>query len=367
MSFGARALIRLGALSHNLSVIKQAAPDAAVMAVVKANAYGHGLVIVAEALADADSLAVARLSEAQVLRDAGIEKPVVILSGVYCAAELQRSSAMVCELVVHCEAQIELLEANPDYAVTVWLKLDTGMNRLGFPIAEADVLMQRLNACAAVRELRLMTHLANADDTNDPKTDAQLQQFAAVTGSFSGDISIANSGGIFGWSRAVKPDNLSSTSRVWIRPGIALYGVSPFPEKNGSELGLQPVMRFESTLISVKPIAAGATVGYGGEWAAERDTALGIVSAGYGDGYTRYLPSGTPVFVNGRAVPLVGVVSMDSAAVDLGPSSGDSVGDIVELWGDAIPVEEVARKAGTTAYQLVCGVMNREASSVISS
>ena len=365
MSFGARALIRLGALSHNLAVIKKAAPGAAIMAVVKANAYGHGLAVVAGALSDADSFAVARLAEAQVLRDAGIRQPIVILAGVYSAAELLQSSKLECELVVHSESQIEMLEAHPELSATAWLKLDTGMNRLGFPVSEAQALVSRLNGCPAVSELRLMTHLANADDTSDPKTEQQLSKFAAVARSFQGDISIANSGGIFGWPQAVQPEYLGPTSRVWVRPGISLYGVSPYPEKNGTDLGLQPVMQFESKLVAVRPVSRGATVGYGGKWAAEHDTVLGVVSAGYGDGYTRYLPSGTPVFINGRRVPLAGVVSMDIAVVDLGPSATDRVGDVVELWGDAIPVEEVSRQAGSMAYQLVCGVMNREASSVV--
>ena len=365
MSFGARALIRLGALSHNLSVIRKKAPGAAVMAVVKANAYGHGLAVVANALPDADCFAVARLAEACALREAEIDQPIVILSGVYSESELLRSCELDCDLVVHCEIQIELLEAHPELAATVWLKLDSGMNRLGFPISEADELIGRLSKCLAVRELRLMTHLANADDTDDPKTGQQLAQFESVAQSFQGDISIANSGGIFGWPQSVQPAYLDPGSRVWVRPGIALYGVSPYPDRNGADLGLQPVMRFESKLIAVKPVTSGSVVGYGGEWVAERDTVLGIISAGYGDGYTRYLTSGTPVYINGRTVPLAGAVSMDSAAVDLGPGANDKIGDVVELWGDEIPVEEVARQAGSLSYQLVCGVMNREASSVL--
>jgi len=365
VSFGARALIRLGALSHNLSLIKMAAPDTAIMAVVKANAYGHGLTVVAAALSDADSLAVARLVEARALREAGIRQPIVILSGVYSATELQQACRLECELVVHCEMQIEQLEAHPRLSAIVWLKLDTGMNRLGFPVATAATTISRLRRCPAVRELRLMTHLANAHDRSNPATGQQLALFATVARTFQGEISIANSGAIFGWPQALRPDYLGATSRAWIRPGIALYGISPYPERDGPDFGLQPVMQFESRLIAAKPINKGATVGYGGEWIAERDTILGVVSAGYGDGYTRFLPSGTPVFINGRRVPLVGAVSMDSAAVDLGPASTDNIGDAVELWGGAIPVEEVARKAGSTAYQLVCGVLHREASSVV--
>ncbi len=365
MSFGARALIRLGALSHNYSVIKKKAPDAAIMAVVKANAYGHGLIDVAGALPDVDSFAVARLAEALALRESGILQPIVILSGVYSDEDLLTACVSGCEVVVHCLPQIERLEAHQELRAIVWLKLDTGMNRLGFPISDGAPLIARLNACPAVAELRLMTHLANADNTDDPMTDKQLRQFAAIASTFQGDISIANSGGIFGWTQSVRPDYLQPTSRVWVRPGIALYGISPYPDKNGADLGLRPVLQFESRLVAVKPVARGDRVGYGGTWIAERDSTLGIISAGYGDGYTRYLPAGTPVSINGRLAGLAGVISMDLAAVDLGPAAEDRVGDIVVLWGDAIPVEEVARRAKSLSYQLICGVMNREASSVV--
>lgn len=365
MSFGARALIRLGALSHNYSVIKKKASDAAIMAVVKANAYGHGLIDVAGALPDVDSFAVARLAEALALRESGILQPIVILSGVYSDEDLLTACVSGCEVVVHCSEQIERLEAHPELRAIVWLKLDTGMNRLGFPISGATPVIERLNACPAVAELRLMTHLANAHNTDDPMTDNQLRQFASIASTFQGDISIANSGGIFGWPQSVRPDYLQPTSRVWVRPGIALYGISPYPDKNGADLGLRPALQFESRLIAVKPVARGDRVGYGGTWIAEHNSILGIIAAGYGDGYTRYLPAGTPVFINGRLAGLAGVVSMDLAVVDLGPAAEDRVGDIVVLWGDAIPVEEVARRAQALSYQLICGVTNREASSVV--
>ena len=269
-----------------------------------------------------------------------------------------------CELVVHTEQQIELLEARSDLRLTVWLKLDTGMHRLGFPVTRAVELIDRLRACSAVAELRLMTHLANADDPRDQKTDSQLAAFADVAESFDGDISIANSGGIFGWPTAVRPPYVAAGASIWIRPGIALYGISPFPELNGADLGLQPAMQFESRLIAVKDIRAGDSVGYGGRWRADKDTTIGIISAGYGDGLTGYLASGTPVMVNGNIVPLVGAVSMDMAAVDLGPNSDDHSGDPVLIWGEELPVEDIARRAGILAYQLVCGVMHRENSSI---
>lgn len=365
MSFGARALIRLAALRHNMQLIRSKAPDAKVMAVVKANAYGHGMVVVARALSDADSFAVARLPEALELREHGITQPIVLLSGVNSTDELVAAINADCEIVVHEGAQIGLLEGHSGAPARVWLKIDTGMNRLGFPIKRASELIVNLRGMPAVRELRLMTHLANADDRQDSKTVRQLAAFAKIAAEFDGDKSIANSGGIFGWQQAVTPDYAAANGAMWIRPGIALYGISPFPGCDGRDLGLQPVMQFESRLVAIKDVRAGQRVGYGGSWVASQDTRIGIVSAGYGDGYTRYLPSGTPVLINGRRVPLAGAVSMDMAAVDLGQDSTDRVGDRAILWGDDIPVEEIARQAGSLSYQLVCGIMNREESAVV--
>jgi len=367
VSFGARALIRLAALQHNLRIIRDQVPGARVMAMVKANAYGHGLVVVARALPDVDSFAVARLPEALELRRHGIRQPLVLLSGVFASDELEAAVDAGCEIVVHHEAQLALLESHRGRPAVVWLKIDTGMNRLGFAPDLVPALLARLGSIPAAGELRLMTHLANADDRSDVRTESQLAAFSAIADGFDGHISIANSGGIFGWPEAGLPAYLGDASRIWIRPGIALYGISPFPDINGAELGLRPVMQFESRLVAVKSVRKGDRVGYAGSWLAEHDTTIGIVSAGYGDGYTRYLPSGTPVLVNGRRVPLAGYVSMDMSAVDLGPQAVDKVGDRVVLWGDELPVEEIARKAGSLAYQLVCGVMNREESAVVES
>lgn len=336
------------------------------MAVVKANAYGHGLEAAAGALSGADSLGVARLREALRLRDAGVTKPIVLLSGVYDAQGLDTALTAGAELVVHTEQQVELLEASAAAETVVWLKVDTGMRRLGVAVEEVDDLVGRLRACRAVGELRLMSHFASADRRDDDTTPRQLASFRSVADRFDGDISIANSPAIFGWTDLV---NEFASSRpagsTWVRPGLCLYGISPFAEGCGAELGLEPAMTFESQLIAVKPIRAGDKVGYGGTWAAPADTTLGLVSAGYGDGYLRFLPSGTPVLVNGRRVPLAGVISMDIAAVDLGSDATDRVGDRVLLWGTELPVEEVARCAGTIPYQLVCAVTNREDSLVV--
>ncbi len=364
MSFGARIRIRLGALQHNFSLLKGAAGGARICSVIKANAFGHGLLAVAAGLPETDSFAVARLNEARMLRHSGIEKPVVLLAGVMSADDLQLALRLDCELVVHNRLQLELLEASGHGNAIVWLKIDTGMHRLGIDPSDAACYLTRLRACRAVRDVRLMSHLANADNTTDPMTTRQLQIFNQVAADFTGDISVANSAAILGWQEAC---GLASAdrSRIWVRPGIAMYGISPFPKQRGADLGLQPVMQFESHLIAVKSVRKGDAVGYGGTWKAHHDTIIGVVSAGYGDGYPRFLPSGTPILVNGRRVPMAGIVSMDMLAVDLGPDAVDQPGDTVVLWGDELPAEEVAACAGTIAYQLICGVTHRESSEVI--
>jgi alanine racemase len=366
VSFGARALIRLGALRHNLEVLRSVAPGARVMAVIKANAYGHGLVPVAKHLEAADSLAVARLPEAQLLRESGIDKPVVLLAGVSTEEELGEAFDQGFELVVHDVEQVGLLERATGSGGTVWLKVDTGMNRLGFAPADAPELLRRLNAAAAVNDLRLMTHFSSADELENPVTESQINAFAPVTRNFPGAVSIANSPASLGWPQVVDARaRLGFGGDFWIRPGISLFGISPFADRTGRELGLKPVMQFEARLIAVKPLHAGARVGYKGAYTSERDTTLGIIAAGYGDGYTRHFRSGTPVLLNGRRVPLVGIVSMDMCAVDLGAAATDRVGDIATLWGDDLPVEEVAPWADAISYELVCGVMNREDSEIV--
>ena len=231
------------------------------------------------------------------------------------------------------------------------------MNRLGFDPDDAAALIDRLQGLESVAELRLMSHLASADDRGNAATTAQLERFSRVIEGFAGAVSVANSAGALAWP-ALPGD-------VWIRPGILLFGLSPFDDQTGIDLGLQPVMQFEARLIATKPLAEGALVGYKGTYQASADSVIGIISAGYGDGYTRHFKTGTPVLINGRRVPLIGNVSMDMIAVDLGPESTDRVGDLAVLWGDGLPIEEVAPWADAIPYDLVCGVMNREASEIV--
>lgn len=366
MSFGARALIRLGALEHNLEVVRRATPGLKVMAVIKANAYGHGMVPVAQHLSDVDAFAVARVPEALELRANGVDAKVILLAGVMNTTELAAAMQHDFEPVVHCPMQLDLLDHSFGGKVNVWLKFDTGMNRLGFDPADAPEIMERLRTLPGVNELRLMTHLSSADELDGLTTTEQLDRFRAIASGFDGDVSIGNTPGSLGWSeiRDAK-EEFGFQGDNWIRPGIALFGVSPFAEKTGGEIGLKPVMQFEARLISVKPLRAGALVGYKGAYMSGADTMLGVISAGYGDGYSRHFRSGTPVLINNRKVRLIGNVSMDMITVDLGADANDKVGDIATLWGDGLPVEEVAPWANAIPYELVCGVMNREDSEIV--
>lgn len=347
-----RVVVDLAALGHNLQVIRETAPDCRVMAVIKANAYGHGLVAVARALRDADALAVARIDEALTLRSAGVGNEIVLLEGVFSRAELDLAAQYQLTQVVHNFEQLAWLETYPGpQRLRCWLKVDTGMHRLGFTRAECANALQRISACKALRgQPGLMTHLASAELADDVLTGRQLEEFEALCRGASGDVSSANSAAVF----------LRPRTRIgWVRPGLALYGVSPLPGSTGSELGLQPAMRFETRLIAVKSLTAGDSVGYNSTWSAGSPTRMGIAAVGYGDGYLRSFCNGTPVLVAGERASIIGRVSMDMIAVDLGLRSDAKVGDQVLLWGPELPVESLAESAGTIAYELLCNVSAR--------
>ena len=322
------------------------------MAVIKANAYGHGLVPAAKALAETDGFSVARLDEGLALRAAGLANRILLLVGVFSSEQLAVAAQQRFDLMVHSVEQLELLEARAGSAViSAWIKVDSGMNRLGFRVehfADAYARLRRIANVAA--DPTLVTHLANADDRRDTKTVAQLQAFAAATAALPGERSIANSAALLAW-----PD----TRADWVRPGLVLYGVSPFPSGTGADLGLRPAMTLQTEVIAVKEVREGETVGYGGAWRAARDSRMAVVAAGYGDGYPRSVESGTPLLVNGRRAPIVGRVSMDMITVDVTDLPGVATGDPVVLWGDGVPVEEIARHAGTIPYELICGVSQR--------
>ncbi len=349
------ASIDLGALKHNLQKVREWAPRSRVMAVIKANAYGHGLVPVARALESADAFAVARVDEGLTLRDAGIAHRTVLLEGVFDSSQLEAAAAASFELVVHTEEQLELLRAAPPGAsFRVWLKLDTGMNRLGFKGASFAAAHAVLSGLLAVRQpVNLFTHFSSADDTDVPTTKAQLQAFGAATATLCGERSIANSAGLLGFAES---------QADWVRPGLLLYGASPFPGTLGTDYGLKPVMTLHSRVIAVKHLQPGERVGYGGAWTASRPTLLAVAAVGYGDGYPRSLDSGSPVLVNGERAPLAGRVSMDMIGIDVtGLRTAPTLGDPVTLWGEGLPVEEIAVWADTIPYELLCGISQRVA------
>ncbi len=349
----AYALLDLDAVRHNLQVVKQHAPSARIMAVIKANAYGHGLIRVAEALLeDVDAVAVARADEGIRLRKAGFNKPITVLEGFVCGEELENLYEFDLDAVIHSPQQIELLRGRHGKGrISVWLKMDTGMNRLGFKGGDFGRAYQSLEGCSGINwPVGLMTHLANADDLEDGKTLRQIALFQEAVKNYPGPRSIANSAAIMGWT-----DSLTD----WVRPGIMLFGCSPFADTEAAKLELKPVMSLHSRLIAVKRLEMGESVGYGGSWVCEKDTLLGVVAIGYGDGYPRYAKSGTPVLVNGQTVPLIGRVSMDMITVDLETQPDAKPGDPVTLWGSDLPVEKIALAAGTIPYTLLCGITQR--------
>jgi alanine racemase len=352
---GPRARVHLEALRHNLRVAREAAPNARVIAVVKANAYGHGLVPVAAALRQADALAVARLGEAVALRDAGVDSRLIVLEGPFSAEELALAARHRLDIVVHSVWQIELLEAwQGPPGFEVWVKMDTGMNRLGFRIEQFAAARARLERSGAVQfPLRLMTHLAVADDPQATGTTRlQIERFRELADGLGLECSVANSAGVL----ATRESHFD-----WVRPGIMLYGISPFAQRPARDFGLMPAMALETSIIAVRSVHAGEAVGYGSTWVARRDSSVAIAAVGYADGYPRHLGNGTPVWLLQGEALLAGRVSMDMIAIDVTHCDRVEVGETVQLWGDRLPVERIATLAGTIPYELVCGISQRVA------
>lgn len=346
------ATIDLAALRHNLAQVRRHAPHSRVMAAIKADAYGHGAVHVARALGDdVDSFAVACLEEALVLREAHLRCKVALLEGILSMEEAKLSLRHELQVVVHDRWQLALLEQLPQGArVALWFKLDSGMHRLGFPLADVPGLWERLRARPDWEFCGWITHLASADETDNPATREQVAAFTHALQGLPGPRSIGNSAGLMAWPEA----------RVdWVRPGLMLYGASPLPGKTGDEVGLRPAMTLASRLIAIRRYPKDAAIGYGAAYRCPEDMAVGVAAVGYADGYHRALPSGTPVLVRGRRVPIVGRVSMDMISVDLRGAPDAQVGDGVTLWGPGLPVEDIAGRAGTVAYELLCGLTQR--------
>ncbi|MGH8177915.1 MAG: alanine racemase [Steroidobacter sp.] len=346
-----QATIDCAALRNNLAVVRRFAPRSRVMAAVKANAYGHGLIPAARALASADAFGLARINEALILRTAGITHPLVLLEGVATAEDLAAAAANRLEIVVHSFEQIAMLEEfDGVHRFAVWLKLDSGMHRLGLAPRDFVPANARLNRCRAVESVRLMTHLAAAEALDSSYTRQQLDLFNAATEGLDAERSIANSAGLIAWPE---------TRVDWVRPGLMLYGMSPMRETSAEQLGLRAAMTLSTRLIALGEVKEGEVVGYGGVWRAARDSRIGIAAIGYGDGYPRGMHAGAPILVNGQEVTLAGRVSMDMTAIDLTDLPHAKVGDEVTLWGEHLPAERVARYADTLGYELVCRVTER--------
>jgi alanine racemase len=342
-----RAAISAGAISHNLSVARRHAGSAKVWAVIKANAYGHGLERAARAARAADGFAVLDFEEAACLRRAGLAQPILLLEGMFERDDVALVAQHRLTPVIHRREQIEMLAAAAA-PVDVYLKVNSGMNRLGFAGNDVAGAYQALAAHPRVKSITLMTHFADADGATG--IDAQLERFARLTKSFRGARSLANSAALLRSPQA-RGD--------WVRPGIMLYGCSPFADQSAQALGLRPAMTLTSEIIAVQQLAAGDGVGYGFAFRAERPMRIGVVACGYADGYPRHAPAGTPILVNGQRTRTVGRVSMDMITLDLSELPQASLGSAVTLWGEGLSADEVGAAAGTLSYELLCALAPR--------
>lgn len=366
MARALKAFIDCTALRHNLKRVKESAPGCLIMAMLKANGYGHGIVLVAKALAEADAFGVACIEEAIQLFKAGIQKPIVLMEGFFEKNELPDIDAMNLQMVVHNDYHIRALEnfCQETYLsspLKVWIKINTGMHRLGFHPTDLVSVFRRLHALPNIDIVGVLTHFASADELENPETCLQTERLMAALEpmDYPMGLSLSNSAGILGWKASLKFAFANPLYTPWVRPGLMLYGASPFAGRIGAQEGLKPVMSLMSKLIAIQTVPKGGAVGYGGTYVAEKDCRIGVVAIGYGDGYPRLMPTGTPLLVKGIRVPLVGRVSMDMLTVELSSVTDAKVGDPVQLWGPELPVEEIAARMNTTAYELLTCLSSR--------
>ena len=344
-----RARIDSAALRHNLGAARLRAPRSRICAVVKANAYGHGLARAARAFAAAEGLALIELEAALELRRTGERRPILLLQGFFSPEELEPIAAHGLTTVVHNPEQLAMLEeARLPGRIAVVAKLNTGMNRLGFPVEDLSGVLDRLRNCPGVGAVALMTHFADADGKRGVRW--QLERFEAATTGVDLPRSLANSAALLRYPESHKD---------WVRPGIMLYGCSPFPDESAEALGLKPAMTLASELIAVRDLRPGDSVGYGGTYTASGPMRIGIVACGYADGYPRHAPTGTPILVCGRRTRTLGRVAMDVLFADLTGIPEAAVGSPATLWGEGLSVDEVAASAGTVSYELLCALTPR--------
>lgn len=346
------ALIDLSALEHNLCIVRKHAQSAQIIAVIKANAYGHGLLCTANALKSVDAFAVLELDAAVRLREAGIYQPILLLEGFFSAADLTVIDQYHLSAVIHHDEQLAMLSASKqENKIDIFLKINTGMNRLGFTLEQAFTALETLKFHPLIGQITLMTHFACADDpSKKDEISQQLKQFSIIREKYRLPCSLANSAAILRYPE---------THADWVRPGIMLYGASPLIDKTAEELNLRPVMTVSSKIIAIQHLAEKDTVGYGSQFQADRPMRIGIVACGYADGYPRHAPTGTPILVNGQRTRIVGRISMDMLTVDLTGIEDADIGSPVILWGNGLPIEEVAKYAGTISYELFCALSSR--------
>jgi alanine racemase len=341
-----KACINLSALTFNLQSIKKIAKNSKVMAVLKANAYGHGLIESVKAIKNVEGIAILTIEEAFKIRKAGYKNTILLLEGLFAAEEIYQAEKLNLNITLHNDRQIEFLDnvvlKNP---VSVHLKINTGMNRLGFPPDQIDYLIENLNANPNVSDITLMTHFASADEKEG--ITKQLDCFNRVTNYYNFSSSVANSAALYKFPEA---------RLDWVRPGIILYGASPFEDISAKEIDVKPVMSLISKIIAIQDIKKGQAVGYGSNFIAKDDMRIGIVACGYGDGYPRHAKTGTPIFVHDKTTKTVGRVSMDMLYVDLSKIEKAVIGSKVEMWGNHISVDEVAKNSGTVGYELLCNI-----------
>ena len=344
-----RASISIGAMANNLRVARSYAGAAQVFAVVKANAYGHGLSRARRAFAAADGFAVLTLEEAANLRLMGVEQPILMLEGLFGADEIATYAELDLWPVLHHAAQLDWLQQQPPTRpIQVFLKFDSGMHRLGFSLANHAAIVARVRSLPGVAGITLMTHFAQADE--DAGVGWQLEPFLKEIAGHGLPWSSANSAALLRYPE---------TQGAWMRPGIMLYGASPFADLSAARLGLRPAMTLQSEIMSVQTLQSGEGVGYGQLFRADKTMRVGVVACGYADGYPRHALTGTPVLVNGRISRTLGRVSMDMLCVDLSESTEANVGTPVVLWGEGLPVDDVAAAAGTNSYELLCALAAR--------
>lgn len=345
------AILSTQNLLHNIKTIKNIASKSKLMVMLKANAYGHGIRSTAMRLDGlVEYMGVARIDEAIALRKVGIKTKICIMQGVFSKDDVLTASCNNFELLVHDYSQIDCFDVKVPVKVNIWLKVDTGIGRLGFKTSEVQSVFEKLKSHESVGTITLTSHFACADDKEHPLNQQQIKRFELLAKDFPGPKSLANSAAIF---------NFPETHYDVVRPGLSVYGISPFNDKIGEDLGLKPVMTLLGRVMSVRKISAGSTIGYGTRFKTDKDITVATIGIGYGDGYPRSVIDGAPVFINNSICPIIGRISMDMMTVDVSACKSVKCGDIITLWGEYLPLEKVTKFTANSCYDILTGVQLR--------